>query len=95
MYFLVTSPCLFLLEVIGMHTIVYLLFCLTTFRFLILFLFHHLYLPETALKLDTMVGDIEDAVSSTMKKNLKKHYSAQNSEVRTVYFVKNKVVFNL
>ncbi|XP_015883539.3 RINT1-like protein MAG2 [Ziziphus jujuba] len=35
---------------------------------------------ETALKLDTMVGDIEDAVSSTMNTNLKKHYSARNSE---------------
>ncbi|KAI4343855.1 hypothetical protein L6164_011156 [Bauhinia variegata] len=35
---------------------------------------------ETALKLDTLVGDIEDAVSYTMNKNLRKHSSTQNSE---------------
>ncbi|KAL6983522.1 hypothetical protein U1Q18_016908 [Sarracenia purpurea var. burkii] len=35
---------------------------------------------ETALKLDTLVGDIEDAVSSTIKKNMRKHPSVQNSE---------------
>lgn len=35
---------------------------------------------ETALKLDTLVGDIEDAVSSVMNKNLKKHSSTQNSD---------------
>ncbi|XP_024018556.1 RINT1-like protein MAG2 [Morus notabilis] len=35
---------------------------------------------ETALKLDSLIGDIEDAVSSTMTKNLKKYYSTQNSE---------------
>ncbi|XP_054807498.1 RINT1-like protein MAG2 [Prosopis cineraria] len=35
---------------------------------------------ETALKLDSLVGDIEDAVSYTMNKNLRKHSSAQNSE---------------
>ncbi|GAV73011.1 RINT1_TIP1 domain-containing protein [Cephalotus follicularis] len=40
---------------------------------------------ETALKLDTLVGDIEDAVSSTMNKNLRKHISTQNSgEMRSV-----------
>ncbi|XP_057437009.1 RINT1-like protein MAG2 isoform X2 [Lotus japonicus] len=35
---------------------------------------------ETALKLDTLVGDIEDAVSNAMNKNLRKHSSNQNSE---------------
>ncbi|XP_009369320.2 RINT1-like protein MAG2 [Pyrus x bretschneideri] len=35
---------------------------------------------ETALKLQTMIGDIEDAVSSTMKKNSWKHSARQNSE---------------
>ncbi|GMQ10565.1 hypothetical protein CsSME_00053515 [Camellia sinensis var. sinensis] len=35
---------------------------------------------ETALKLDTLVGDIEDAVSSTINRNLRKHSSTQNSE---------------
>ncbi|KAM5570723.1 RINT1-like protein MAG2 [Rosa sericea] len=35
---------------------------------------------ETALKLQTMIGDIEDAVSSTMKKNSWKHSLKQNSE---------------
>ncbi|XP_057459577.1 RINT1-like protein MAG2 [Actinidia eriantha] len=35
---------------------------------------------ETALKLDTLVGDIEDAVSSTTNKNLRKHPSSQNLE---------------
>ncbi|KAJ4824178.1 RING-finger protein mag2 [Turnera subulata] len=34
---------------------------------------------ETALKLDTLVGDIEDAVSSAMSKNLRRN-SSQNSE---------------
>ncbi|KHN07209.1 RINT1-like protein [Glycine soja] len=34
---------------------------------------------ETALKLDTLVGDIEDAVSFTMSKNIRKH-SSQNSQ---------------
>ncbi|KAK7293007.1 hypothetical protein RJT34_15867 [Clitoria ternatea] len=34
---------------------------------------------ETALKLDTLVGDIEDAVSYTMRKNIRKHSSSQNS----------------
>ncbi|KAJ6339959.1 hypothetical protein OIU77_007831 [Salix suchowensis] len=35
---------------------------------------------ETALKLDTLVGDIEDVVSSTMNKNLRKHSSTQSVE---------------
>ncbi|XP_027350399.1 RINT1-like protein MAG2 isoform X2 [Abrus precatorius] len=35
---------------------------------------------ETALKLDTLVGDIEDAVSYTMSKNMGKHSSIQNSQ---------------
>ncbi|CAK7322843.1 unnamed protein product [Dovyalis caffra] len=35
---------------------------------------------ETALKLDTLVGDIEDAVSSAMNKNLRKHSSTQSVE---------------
>ncbi|KAM6569716.1 hypothetical protein CsatB_017701 [Cannabis sativa] len=35
---------------------------------------------ETALKLDSLIGDIEDAVSSTMTKNLKKYYATQDSE---------------
>ncbi|PRQ16136.1 hypothetical protein RchiOBHm_Chr7g0180931 [Rosa chinensis] len=42
---------------------------------------------ETALKLQTMIGDIEDAVSSTMKKNSWKHSLKQNSEeLRLVAF---------
>ncbi|KAB5524853.1 hypothetical protein DKX38_022602 [Salix brachista] len=35
---------------------------------------------ETALKLDTLVGDIEDVVSSTMNKNLRKHSSTHSVE---------------
>ncbi|XP_057952274.1 RINT1-like protein MAG2 isoform X2 [Malania oleifera] len=35
---------------------------------------------ETALKLDNLVGEIEDVVSSTMNRNLRKHSSSQNSE---------------
>ncbi|KDP31230.1 hypothetical protein JCGZ_11606 [Jatropha curcas] len=35
---------------------------------------------ETALKLDNLVGDIEDAVSSAMSKKLRKPSSTQNSE---------------
>lgn len=35
---------------------------------------------ETALKLDHLVGDIEDAVSSAMTKNMRKHSSASDSE---------------
>lgn len=38
-------------------------------------------LSETALKLDTLIGDIEDAVSFTMTKNIRKHSSSQNSQV--------------
>ncbi|CAM8927724.1 unnamed protein product [Rhodiola kirilowii] len=34
---------------------------------------------ETTLKLDTMVGDVEDAVSSVMEKNLRKHTSGRTS----------------
>ncbi|XP_019248734.1 PREDICTED: RINT1-like protein MAG2 [Nicotiana attenuata] len=35
---------------------------------------------ETALKLDTLVGDIEDAVSSTVKRTLRREPSAKSSE---------------
>ncbi|GMN45660.1 hypothetical protein TIFTF001_014847 [Ficus carica] len=35
---------------------------------------------ETALKLDTLIGDIEDAVSSTMTKSLKKRSATQDAE---------------
>ncbi|WOG91629.1 hypothetical protein DCAR_0310878 [Daucus carota subsp. sativus] len=35
---------------------------------------------ETALKLDTLVGDIEDAVSSVVNRNLRKHPSSRNLE---------------
>lgn len=35
---------------------------------------------ETALKLDSLVGEIEDAVSSVMNKNLRKHSIKQSSE---------------
>lgn len=35
---------------------------------------------ETALKLDTLVGDIEDAVSLTVNRNLRRHSSTSNSE---------------
>ncbi|CAA0826825.1 RINT1-like protein MAG2 [Striga hermonthica] len=35
---------------------------------------------ETALKLDTLVGDVEDAVSSTMNRTLKRHPSTKNLE---------------
>lgn len=38
-------------------------------------------LPETALKLDTLVGDIEDAVSYTMNKSMRKQSASQNSQV--------------
>lgn len=40
-----------------------------------------LHLSETALKLDTLVGDIEDAMSSSLNKNRRKHSSKQRSEV--------------
>ncbi|OIW01256.1 hypothetical protein TanjilG_10417 [Lupinus angustifolius] len=43
---------------------------------------------ETALKLDTLVGDIEDAVSYTMSKNLRKHSSDQNSEEMRLLAIK-------
>uniref|UniRef100_A0A5B7BIY7 Putative RINT1-like protein MAG2 n=1 Tax=Davidia involucrata TaxID=16924 RepID=A0A5B7BIY7_DAVIN len=43
---------------------------------------------ETALKLDTLVGDIEDAVSSTMSKNLRKHVSTQNSKETRLLAIK-------
>ncbi|GER49985.1 RINT-1 / TIP-1 family [Striga asiatica] len=36
---------------------------------------------ETALKLDTLVGDVEDAVSSTMNRTLKRHPSTKNLEL--------------
>lgn len=49
-----------------------------------------LSLSETALKLDSLIGDIEDAVSSTMTKNLKKYYSTQNSEVSSRYVFRGK-----
>ncbi|KAH0703302.1 hypothetical protein KY285_017580 [Solanum tuberosum] len=35
---------------------------------------------ETALKLDTLVGDIEDAVSSTVKRTLRRELSTKSSE---------------
>lgn len=41
------------------------------------------FLSETALKLNSLVGDIEDAVSSAMNNNLRRHSSTQNSEVST------------
>eukprot|EP00268_Persea_americana_P065438 TRINITY_DN8737_c0_g2_i1.p1 TRINITY_DN8737_c0_g2~~TRINITY_DN8737_c0_g2_i1.p1 ORF type:complete len:668 (+),score=139.22 TRINITY_DN8737_c0_g2_i1:1406-3409(+) len=37
-------------------------------------------MAETALKLDTLIGDVEDAVSSSMTSNLKRVSSATNSE---------------
>ncbi|KAG6635432.1 hypothetical protein I3843_11G041400 [Carya illinoinensis] len=43
---------------------------------------------ETALKLDNLVGDIEDAVSSTMNKNLRKHSMTQNSEETRLLAIK-------
>lgn len=43
--------------------------------------FFFLHLSETALKLDTLVGDIEDAMSSSLNKNRRKHSSKQRSEV--------------
>ncbi|THF93885.1 hypothetical protein TEA_029810 [Camellia sinensis var. sinensis] len=51
--------------------------CVTTSLLISLFSLHDF---ETALKLDTLVGDIEDAVSSTINRNLRKHSSTQNSE---------------
>ncbi|KAJ7956370.1 RINT1-like protein MAG2 [Quillaja saponaria] len=43
---------------------------------------------ETALRLDTLVGDIEDAVSCTLKKNLTKHSLVQNSEEMRLVAIK-------
>ncbi|RDY05642.1 RINT1-like protein MAG2 [Mucuna pruriens] len=43
---------------------------------------------ETALKLDTLVGDIEDAVSFTMSKNIRKHSSSQNSQEMRLLAIK-------
>jgi hypothetical protein len=45
---------------------------------------------ETVLKLDSLVGDIEDTVSSIMNKNLRKNSSSQNSEVSTISLFKTK-----
>ncbi|OVA13332.1 RINT-1/TIP-1 [Macleaya cordata] len=44
---------------------------------------------ETALKLDTLVGDIEDAVSSTMTGKLKKLPSGANSEETRLLAIKS------
>ncbi|XVF11949.1 hypothetical protein REPUB_Repub08aG0072700 [Reevesia pubescens] len=43
---------------------------------------------EVASKLDNLVGDIEDAVSSTMNKNLRKDSSMQNSEETRLFAIK-------
>ncbi|KAL5057838.1 hypothetical protein RYX36_029442 [Vicia faba] len=43
---------------------------------------------ETALKLDTLVGDIEDAVSYTMSKNIRKHSSDENSGDMRLFAIK-------
>ncbi|XVF09103.1 hypothetical protein REPUB_Repub07fG0062600 [Reevesia pubescens] len=43
---------------------------------------------EVASKLDNLIGDIEDAVSSTMNKNLRKDSSAQNSEETRLVAIK-------
>ncbi|KAF7838442.1 RINT1-like protein MAG2 [Senna tora] len=43
---------------------------------------------ETALKLDTLVGDLEDAVSYTMNKNLRKNSSTKNSEEMRLLAIK-------
>ncbi|KAJ8753310.1 hypothetical protein K2173_019709 [Erythroxylum novogranatense] len=43
---------------------------------------------ETALKLDTLVGDIEDAVSSSMHRNLSKHSSFGSSEEARLLAIK-------
>ncbi|KAK6117965.1 hypothetical protein DH2020_048302 [Rehmannia glutinosa] len=43
---------------------------------------------ETALKLDTLVGDIEDVVSSTMNRTLRRHPSTNNLEVMRVVFLR-------
>ena len=41
------------------------------------------FISETALKLDSLVGEVEDAVSSVMSKNLKKNSIPQSPEVIT------------
>ena len=41
------------------------------------------FISETALKLDRLVGEVEDAVSSVMSKNLKKNSIPQSLEVIT------------
>lgn len=46
--------------------------------------FIFLYLAETALKLDSLIGSVEEAVSSTLSKTLRKPSSVQSSEVRTI-----------
>ncbi|WJX69984.1 hypothetical protein P8452_54143 [Trifolium repens] len=43
---------------------------------------------ETALKLDTLVGDIEDAVSYTMSKNIRKHSFDENSGDMRLFAIK-------
>ncbi|XP_004515612.1 RINT1-like protein MAG2 isoform X1 [Cicer arietinum] len=43
---------------------------------------------ETALKLDTLVGDIEDAVLNTMSKNIRRHSSDSNSEDMRIFAIK-------
>ncbi|KAK6117976.1 hypothetical protein DH2020_048291 [Rehmannia glutinosa] len=43
---------------------------------------------KTALKLDTLVGDIEDVVSSTMNRTLRRHPSTNNLEVMRVVFLR-------
>lgn len=50
-----------------------------------------LMFSETALKLDTLVGDIEDAVSSSVNRNLRKNPSAPNSEVSTLKIAQKAV----
>lgn len=52
-------------------------------------LLEHFCLSETALKLDTLVGDIEDAVSSTMKTSLRTR-STQNSKV-SIFLTVHKI----
>lgn len=42
---------------------------------------NYLFLLETTLKLDTLVGDIEDAVLSIVNRNLRKRPSSHNLEV--------------
>ncbi|XP_059645119.1 RINT1-like protein MAG2 [Cornus florida] len=44
---------------------------------------------ETALKLDNLVGGVEDAVSSTMNRNLVKRTSTQNSEETRLLAIKS------